>query len=407
MSEPFDKKAHSAEILKSLIKRLHKGESAEQLKEEFKGLLQGITSTEIAQIEEDLIREGMPREEVQKLCDVHLAVFRESLEKEETLAPAGHPIHILMEEHKIILHFADELVAAAKEIKIAESFESATEEMERLRLLLRRFKESESHYLREENVLFPYLEKHGVTQPPAIMWMDHNKIREIKKSLYGLVDSHKRMSFSDFSKQLQEIALALADMLSMHFHKENNILFPTALRVFAETEWPEVRHQFDDIGYCSFTPEQALVVFGSPKVQASQQQVEGVFHLETGELTKEQVEAIFNALPGEVTFVDKDDTVRYYAQPKERIFLRTPAVIGRTVQQCHPEKSVHVVNKLLEDFKSGRRDVAAFWINMQGRLIHIRYFAVRGKNGDYLGCIETTEDITEIKKIEGEKKLLD
>jgi len=331
----------------------------------------------------------------------------ESLEKEQTLAPAGHPIHILMEEHKIMLHFADELVATAKGMRAAGSLESATDKMEKLRLLMQRFKESERHYQREENVLFPYLEKHGITQPPAIMWMDHDKIREIKKSLHGLVDSQTRMSFSDFSKQLQEIALALTDMLSKHFYKENSILFPTALRVFAETEWPEVRRQFDDIGYCSFTPDQALVVFGSPKVQTSEPQAEGVLLFETGILTKEQIEAIFNALPGEVTFVDKDDTVRYYAQPKERIFVRTPAVIGRKVQQCHPEKSVHVVNKLLEDFKSGRRDVAAFWINMQGRLIYIRYFAVRDKDGNYQGCIETTEDITEIKKIEGEKKLLD
>ena len=331
----------------------------------------------------------------------------ESLEKETTLAPAGHPIHILMEEHQIMLHFADELVATAKEMRAAGSLESATDQMEKLRLLVQRFKESESHYLREENVLFPYLEKHGITEPPAIMWMDHDKIREIEKSLYELVDSQKRMSFPDFSKRLQEIALALAEMLSKHFHKENNILFPMALKVFAETEWPEVRRQFDGIGYCPFTPVEALVAFGSPKVQTSEPQTEGVLTFETGVLTKEQIEAIFNALPGEVTFVDKDDMVRYYAQPKERIFVRTPAVIGRKVQQCHPEKSVRVVNKLLEDFKSGRRDAAAFWINLQGRLIHIRYFAVRGKNGDYLGCIETTEDITEIKKIEGEKKLLD
>ncbi len=391
MSESLDKKAHSAE----------------QLKEEFKGVLQGITSTEIAQIEEELIREGMPREEVHRLCDVHLAVFRESLEKEQTLAPAGHPIHILMTEHQIMLNFADELVATAKGMRAAGNADSAADKMEQLPLLVQRFKDSESHYLREENVLFPYLEKHGITQPPAIMWMEHDKIREIKKSLYELVDSQKRLSFSDFSKRLQEIALALADMLSKHFYKEKSILFPTALRVFTETEWPEARRQFDGIGYCSFTPVEALAAFGGPKVQASEPQAKGVLLFETGVLTKEQIEAILNTMPGEITFVNKDDTVRYYAQTKERIFTRTPAVIGRKVQQCHPEKSVHVVNKLLEDFKSGRRDMAAFWINMQGKLIYIRYFAVRDKDGNYRGCMETTEDITEIKKIEGEKKLLD
>ncbi|MFH1009918.1 MAG: PAS domain-containing protein, partial [bacterium] len=107
-----------------------------------------------------------------------------------------------------------------------------------------------------------------------------------------------------------------------------------------------------------------------------------------------------------VTFVDQEDTVRYYSESKERIFVRIPAVIGRKVQNCHPEKSLHLVNRILEDFKSGKKDVAEFWINMNGRLIHIRYFAIRGKRGEYLGCIEVTQDITDIQKMEGEKKLL-
>lgn len=134
---------------------------------------------------------------------------------------------------------------------------------------------------------------------------------------------------------------------------------------------------------------------------------EGEIPFETGHLSFEEVEAILNTLPVEITFVDKEDTVRYYNRQKERIFPRTKAVIGRKVQQCHPSKSVHIVNRILEDFKSGQRDVAEFWINRGGKLIHIRYFPIRGKNGEYLGCIEFTQDITSIKKIEGEKRLLD
>ncbi|MEO0107511.1 MAG: PAS domain-containing protein, partial [candidate division WOR-3 bacterium] len=111
-------------------------------------------------------------------------------------------------------------------------------------------------------------------------------------------------------------------------------------------------------------------------------------------------------LPVDITFVNKDDTVAYFSQTKDRIFTRTKAVIGRKVQQCHPQKSVHVVNQILEDFKNKKRDNANFWINMGGRLIYIRYFAVRNKNGEYLGCLEVTQDITEIQKITGEKRLL-
>ena len=127
---------------------------------------------------------------------------------------------------------------------------------------------------------------------------------------------------------------------------------------------------------------------------------------ETGSLSKDQIEAIFSTLPVDITFVDEQDTVRYFSQSKERIFPRTKAVIGRKVEQCHPQKSIHVVNQVVEDLKSGRRDVVGFWINLKGRLIYIRYFAVRNKNGKYLGCLEVTQDITDVKKIEGEKRLL-
>jgi PAS domain S-box-containing protein len=135
-------------------------------------------------------------------------------------------------------------------------------------------------------------------------------------------------------------------------------------------------------------------------------EIEGMVPFETGNLSKEEIESIFNTLPVDITFVDKDDTVRYFSQSKDRIFVRTKAVLGRKVQQCHPQKSIHVVNKILEDFNSGKRDLAEFWINLEGKLIHIRYFPVRNKNGEYLGCLEVTQDITDIKKIEGVKRLL-
>jgi len=128
---------------------------------------------------------------------------------------------------------------------------------------------------------------------------------------------------------------------------------------------------------------------------------------ETGSLSKEEIEAVLDLLPVDITFVDRDDSVKYFSKAKGRIFARTKAVLGREVQKCHPQKSVHVVNKIVESFKAGKKDVAAFWININGRLIHIRYFAVRDKNGEYLGTMEVTQDITDIKRIEGEKRLLD
>ena len=141
------------------------------------------------------------------------------------------------------------------------------------------------------------------------------------------------------------------------------------------------------------------------QISAPKTAAEGRIVFETGSFSPENLETLLNTLPVDITFVDKEDTVRYFSQSKERIFPRTKAVIGRKVQLCHPKESLHKVEQILNDFKNNKRGVAEFWINLKGRLIYIRYFAVR-RNGEYLGTLEVTQDITDIKKIEGEKRLL-
>lgn len=392
-------KSNKKDIIKDIIKRLHKGESPIKLKQEFQDIIKDISPEQIAQIEEELIREGVCQDEIQKLCEIHIALFKESLEKEKTLAPAGHPIHILMEEHKILLQNADRLRNIAERIK-------SDIDLEHLQHIIKHLRDSESHYLREENVLFPYLEKHGITQPPAIMWQEHDKIRAIKKNIYQLVDNRLNLDFKNFTIQLKENATSLVEILSSHFYKENNILFPTGLKVIADNEWIEIRKEFDDLGYCCFTPESAKIPITPIETIKPEFTEKDIIAFETGSFSKDELETLLNTLPVDITFVDAEDTVRYFSQTKDRIFPRTKAVIGRKVQNCHPQKSVHIVNQILENFRQDKRDVAEFWINLNNRLIYIRYFAIR-KEGKYLGCLEVTQDITDIKKIEGEKRLLD
>ncbi len=401
MSEVFGENNTKKEALKKLIKKLHEGADLEQVKKEFKDSVGEISVTEISKAEEELIKDGMAPEKIHKLCDVHIALLRESLEKEEILAAPGHPVHILMQEHKILLKFADDLRKIAQEIKNKEK-----NVIEQLKHIEEHLKASQSHYSREENVLFPYLEKHGITQPPAMMWMDHDKIREIEKNLYKIIDSCEKTEFQDFAKNLKISAIALAEMLSNHFYKENHILFPTALKVITETEWNDIRKQFDELGYCCFTPEPAKFAMEQTETSPDKPEAKGMVQFEMGSLTHEEIEMIFNTLPVDITFVDKEDTVRYFSQSKERIFPRTKAHIGLKVQQCHPQKSVHIVNQILGDFKNGKKDKAEFWINMNNMVVYIRYFPVHNKNGDYLGCLEVTQNIADIKKIEGEKRLL-
>ncbi|MEM3577811.1 MAG: DUF438 domain-containing protein [Candidatus Bathyarchaeia archaeon] len=399
-------------VLKEILRQLHASAPPQEVKERFKQFLEGISPLEISRIEQELIREGMPREELQRLCDVHMAVFREQLEKQKLDVPASHPINILMEEHKIMLQLAGKLVATVNKIQQLSEASYIEEEIHVLQHLARDFMDSEKHYLREENVLFPTLEKHGITEPPAIMWMEHNHIREKKKALNKLVENYGASSFQEFKVQLSELAEALNGLLASHFFKENNILFPTALRVITEDEWKAIRREFDEIGYCCFTPPELT---GAPQIVEAEREEKVMkpeerpfaLQFETGTLTKEELEALLNALPVDITFVDKDDTVRYFNKAEKRVFVRTKAVIGRKVQLCHPQKSIHIVNRILDAFKEGKKDVAEFWINVNNRLIQIRYFAVRDRNGKYLGTMEVTQDITDIKKIEGEKRLLD
>jgi hypothetical protein len=398
-------------MLKELIEQLHAGASAQEAKERFRQVLEGIRPEEIAKIENELVKEGMSREEIQRLCDVHLAVFREQLEKQKPQIPIEHPISILMEEHQIMLELAQKLSTIANKVQQVNDASYVGEEIHHLEHIARDFIDSEKHYLREENVLFPTLEKHGITEPPAIMWMEHDQIREKKKQLNDLIGKYATVNFQEFKKQLGETAEALNSILPNHFFKENNILFPTALKVVASEEWMNIRKEFDEIGYCCFTPPHPATAPQAAEVEKTKIQTapspKNVLQFETGSLSKDEVEAILDSLPVDISFVDANDTVKYFNKAEKRIFVRTKAVIGRKVQLCHPQKSVHIVNKILEAFKTGKKDVAEFWITMNDRLIHIRYFAVRDKNGKYLGTMEVTQDIAGIKKIEGQRRLLD
>ncbi|MEM3617829.1 MAG: DUF438 domain-containing protein [Candidatus Bathyarchaeia archaeon] len=397
-------------VLKEILRQLHAGIPPEQVKERFRQFLEGVSSLEIAKIEQELVSEGVSRDELQRLCDVHLAIFKEHLEKQKVEVAPASPTGILLEEHKMIQQIAEKLNVLAEKVQKAESQDAATGELSQLRHVVDELLDAEKHYLREENALFPVLEKHGISEPPAIMWMEHNQLREKKKQLKALIENAAKMDFLDFKRQLSELAKVVSDMLNSHIYKENNILFPAAQRVVTEQEWTSIREDFDEIGYCCFTPEHLIAkpakTIEKPAVE-EKAMPEGTLQFETGSLTKEEIEAILNTLPVDITFVDKDDAVKYFSKADKRIFVRTKAILGRKVQLCHPQKSVHVVNKILEAFKKGEKDVAEFWIQKGDRLIHIRYFAVRDKEGKYLGTMEVSQDITDLKKIEGEKRLLD
>ena len=321
-----------------------------------------------------------------------------------------------------------------KDTEVLSIYARSTENsLENIRILLKQLSQiGRTHYNREEMLIFPYLERRGITAVPKVLWTKHDEIRYKIKYLNELLKGSKNPDL----ESLKEQALKLSQLLSDMVYRENNILYPTFHILLSEGEWRAIKEQEKLFGYYkvisgndwrpsekpihpfeidpNVPPEKLMnlpqslknVVGGRLKPDESRFVRENDLKLDEGYLSLEEVSAIFKTIPVDVTFIDKDDRVRFFSGG-ERIFPRTPSVLGRPVQMCHPPRSVHIVNKILKAFKSGKRSSAEFWINMGGKLIHIGYIPVFNSKGNYLGTVEVTQDVSSMKKLEGEKKLLD
>lgn len=356
--------------------------------------------------------EGIPVSEVQRLCSVHTAIFKGSIEEihrsSKPEEQPGHPVHTFKLENREIERHVNFLLELHKDkFRREDSTEIVYKLVEDLNLLL----DLDKHYSRKENLLFPYLEKYGIYGPTKVMWGVDDAIRAMIKEV-----KEKLLSYNgdraDKDILIIDLERVITEVNEMIF-KEENILLPMALEKLTEDEWVKIAAESDEIGYCLTAPEQKWVPERVPlpydegtEGAENGQLPEGLIRFETGILTAAQLEAIMNHLPVDLTFIDEQDVVRYFSHGKERIFARTKAVIGRTVQNCHPPQSVHVVNELLADFKAGRKDSEDFWIPFKDKFVYIRYFAVRSAEGRYVGTLEFTQNIAPIQALEGQKRIL-
>ncbi len=289
--------------------------------------------------------------------------------------------------------------------------------MAKLRSLIEYFGKVESNFLKQENVYFPLLERHGIAQPPKIMWAEHDLMRAVQKRLAVLaaaIRGKRPRATPGRTEHVRDAVLEYEGLLLEHIMKERTILFPASLQLFSEKEWLDARREFDGIGYFAFYP--MPMEFATRGARDASAPSEGrspsrnesrsdSMDLDTGYLSRDELVAMLKALPVDITFVDADDKVKYFSETPDRIFVRTKAVIGRSVQNCHPPKSVHVVQAILDDFHAGRKDREEFWLRLGGKYVLIRYFAVRGEDGAYLGALEVSQDIAPIQAIEGEKRI--
>jgi DUF438 domain-containing protein len=398
----IDGRTTKREALKAIIRDLHRGGDIETLKARFAALAKDVSGAEIGAMEQELIDEGLAEEEVRKLCDLHVKVFEEALDAQPSPQTVpGHPLHTLAEENRALAGIVAETRQVLEGLREASGPGLAAGKA-RLAELVDALAEIEKHYLKKENQLFPRLEAKGISGPTKVMWAVHDDIRAHLKDLRRALDlGDPALIVRTGQWVLQEIG----DMIG----KEEKILFPMSLEALDEADWARVKKGEEEIGYAWIG--QASDRDGWPPELAVRPPAAGgpgePIDLDRGRLTAEQLDLMLTRLPVDLSFVDETDTVIYYSATPERIFPRTPGVIGRKVQNCHPPKSVHVVERILKAFRAGERDTAEFWIESRGRFIHIRYFALRDRTGAYRGTLEVTQDVTSVRALRGERRLLD
>ncbi len=307
----------------------------------------------------------------------------------------GHPISIYLLEKNVIMNLIDELLET----------DPATE-FQKFYNIFNNLSTIEKRFARKENQFFPYLEKHNWDGPTKGMWSFHATLREQFRLLRTDLD-HKNIA------QVKKNTPYLLEGIQRLLAVEESVLFPNALELLEEKDWIEMRKGEDEIGWMlATTPPNFLENnYIHPSEDFTERAMDfapkEAAHYDEGYMTIEQVNLLFRTLPLDLTYVDENDKVIFYNRGEERVFPRSPGIIGREVKFCHPPKSIDTVLKILEEFRKGTKNEASFWINFKDKLIYIRYFAVRDSNKKYKGVIEMSQDITDIKKIEGEKRLLD
>ncbi|EOR85439.1 DUF438 domain-containing protein [Latilactobacillus sakei] len=500
--------AYRQKRIVEILKMLHNGGSFEEAKRIFDESFSGVDVSEITSAERELIASGLNPMEIQHLCNVHAAVFKGAINPNGAETPAqeqpGHPVAVLKLENLVINSLlVDELLPCLKKWQQSGSDQAY---LNRMQQALKDLLTIDRHYSRKENLLFPLMDKYGITAPPKVMWGVDDQIRGLVKTAYQMVISEPVPDKYEVEAAIEKMTKEIQEMI----FKEEEIMVPMVNEVFTPADWGLMAAESQPIGYTlipeplpwqpsqadleaaeqravpaiakelnamaqSLADSQAPVSRVQPEVKTTPTKSEAASqipfaiqgtpvetpetqattaepksaempdfvkamladkapaekrpakvsrnreapqpHIEigtdnqativlpSGTMNLSELTAILQVLPLDLTFVDQDDIVRWFSDNNHRIFPRTRAVLGRAVVNCHPPKSVDKVEKILADFHAGTEDHADFWINFRGKLVYIRYFAVRDPQQRYLGCLEVSQDITEIQALTGEKRL--
>lgn len=404
------------EKLKSLLKRLTAGEDVERLKEEFRELLGSVSPLEIPLIEQELVAEGVPISDILRMCDLHVELFRESLLPQELRGvPPSHPLGLLLRENEEILKLAEALSMYAGQLQRSGAARDAVK-----RLLARLASSIRRHYVKNQMLLFPYLERMGLEAVPRVLW---GKDDEALLAVRRLMRELGSMEPSEAAEELRRLSMKVSDLV----FRENKILYPTLWALLSPSEWAAVAREARKLGYIveaggdgaglegvepvypyefsgELGPEAAAVLpremrglAGRARPDTYRLRRPGDIDLGTGFLRPEEVAGIFSSLPLEVTYADAEGRVRFYSESRlMEGFPRTRTILGRRLEYCHPPRLEGLVRKTVEKLRRGEADYEVFWTRIRGRVVRVLISAVRDGEGRFLGVLETVEDFTDV-----------
>lgn len=396
MSEFTNKQENRIQkLLKLFYAILEKNEAVNAIKSSQELIDQSIPS-DIIMLVDKVVKSDIPMDELKTGINKFLNVMNASIKKHPyNLPKANSYLDCCIQNNAILDEKLKALRPSIKEINKSTDDKHLKESIKNDVEILLTF---EKYYIIKENILFPMLENQWKNfRCLSVMWSFHDDIRNNLKKLISLL-SAQNFEIKTFNKLIGDVFL---NMYAIKF-REERILFPYMMETITEDRINDLFVESLAIGFPYYTPKNIL----SKKSEMTKDSSDTI-DLKTGNLSIEQIILLFNHLPVDITFVDEHNKVKFFSTPKKRIFPRTNAIIGRDVHNCHPPKSVHIVEQIVEEFRNGTKDKASFWIKMKNEMILIQYFAIRDESNTYKGVVEVSQEISEIQSLEGENKLLD
>lgn len=383
------------ELTKLFFAILEKKEAVKTIKNS-QEIIEHCIPSDIIYLVDELVKSNIPIEELKTGINKFLNVMSTSIKNHPYNPPKANSYLDCCTQNNVILD--EKLKALRPSIRELNNSPDDKQLKESIKNDVEILLTFEKYFIIKENVLFPMLENHWENfRCLGVMWAFHDDIRNNLKKLIALL-SDNRFEIKDFNKLIGDVFF---NMYAIKF-REERILFPYMMETIDAEKIDDLFAESLAIGFPFYTPKDL-----ESKQKTVTQIDNNTIDLKTGNLSVDQIVLLFNHLPVDITFVDEHNKVKFFSTPKKRIFPRTVSIIGRDVHNCHPPKSVHIVEKIVEAFKNGSKDKASFWINMNNEMILIQYFSIRDESNNYKGVVEVSQEISEIQSLEGENKLLD